>query len=307
MSFNSIKDGAEIWNWKPEQESKDTNSRNCLALYSSSEEVFVLVQKNEVYFEIVALNPQTGFVKRSKSIPAPWLVDNGTKCAVIGNGYITCLNVQDFELVVIDLSEIDMTITTTRFSKLSLSLESHKDLDIKPLGEQYLSNEFIVTVPQHSRLLFKINSKKDVELVHEFAEDALLIPSNDKKYLISIDTKDSKHTINMFDLNGCRKLDKLTQTLSSDNFHGKAEYASMYVFTKKDGELGYRLLVAFEDHALCLIQQSGVVLWEREEALAGIASVEMIELPASTSTSKVELLHEEFASVPNCKFLFLLS
>ena len=51
------------------------------------------------------------------------------------------------------------------------------------------------------------------------------------------------------------------------------------MFHKADKTLGCRILVGFEDHTLLMVQQSGAVAWTREEALASMAALEMLDLP----------------------------
>ena len=57
------------------------------------------------------------------------------------------------------------------------------------------------------------------------------------------------------------------------------------------------------DHSISLIhsvgKNDGKFLWTREEALSTISNVKMIELPPSTSASRLELLHAQFSAQPN--------
>jgi hypothetical protein len=89
------------------------------------------------------------------------------------------------------------------------------------------------------------------------------------------------------------------------------------VIPKKDGSLQFRVLVVSQDHSLslasgdkvtvgticvCLIPEANFFLffpppkflWTREEALAGIAQAEIIELPAPLALR--EALQKEFGN-----------
>ena len=76
--------------------------------------------------------------------------------------------------------------------------------------------------------------------------------------------------------------------------HGEAENAIVYLFNKKENELGYRVLLATTDHAVSLIQFPGRIMWSREEALADVTAVDVVELPFSPSQQNFETLQEEF-------------
>uniref|UniRef100_A0A8C4MAD5 ER membrane protein complex subunit 1 n=1 Tax=Equus asinus asinus TaxID=83772 RepID=A0A8C4MAD5_EQUAS len=55
------------------------------------------------------------------------------------------------------------------------------------------------------------------------------------------------------------------------------------------GRLGYRALVQTEDHLLLFLQQLGkVVLWSREESLAEVVCLEMVDLPLTGAQAELE-------------------
>ena len=84
---------------------------------------------------------------------------------------------------------------------------------------------------------------------------------------------------------------------------GEAADALLYLFNKKENELGYRVLLTTTDHAVLLIQFPGRIMWSREEALADITAVEVVELPFSPSQANFETLQEEFGVHPNGRAL----
>lgn len=59
-------------------------------------------------------------------------------------------------------------------------------------------------------------------------------------------------------------------------------YQSQHVSKKKT----CRFLLASEDHTVSLVQQN--VVWTREEALANIAAIEIVELPMSDREQAIE-------------------
>uniref|UniRef100_A0A8C7JVL2 ER membrane protein complex subunit 1 n=1 Tax=Oncorhynchus kisutch TaxID=8019 RepID=A0A8C7JVL2_ONCKI len=62
----------------------------------------------------------------------------------------------------------------------------------------------------------------------------------------------------------------------------------VHAFLKKDDSVGYRVLVQTQDHALTFIQQPGRVVWTREEALADVVTMEMVDLPLTGTQAELE-------------------
>ncbi|CAH8825216.1 unnamed protein product [Trichobilharzia szidati] len=78
--------------------------------------------------------------------------------------------------------------------------------------------------------------------------------------------------------------------------HGAVESMSVIMFTDASGEPSFRLLLCTEDNAVQLIRQNGKQQWIREEALANIVAVEVVDLPVSEFQAKIE---EEFSHTSN--------
>ena len=76
---------------------------------------------------------------------------------------------------------------------------------------------------------------------------------------------------------------------------GAPQLFSIYLMKKQQGDLSYRFLISTEDHAL-LYGSRKDIYWIREESLASIIQVEMIDLPVTEAEVSIE---EEFASDPN--------
>ncbi|CAH8442657.1 unnamed protein product [Heterobilharzia americana] len=78
--------------------------------------------------------------------------------------------------------------------------------------------------------------------------------------------------------------------------HGAIESMSIIMFTDASGAPSFRLLLYTEDNAVQLIRQNGKQQWIREEALANIVAVEVVDLPVSEFQAKIE---EEFGHASN--------
>lgn len=297
-----VKDGSEWWTWKPEFGSSGSPSESsCLALHAVNDKVYILLKKSQILMELIALDADSGSVESRNTLPAEWLSEQSSECIVVGHTYLACLEVKSLRILL-----LNMLAPGDRFTEIPLqpwvNEGESSELGLLSLGPQYDGDEFILKVKEKEQNLLRISKDgKGVETLDAFPNEALLLATTGATHtvLVSLTSKLDTLNIKVFDLIAFKELESLSQSAKFDGAHGHPDFGAIYLFSKKDNELGYRLLVAFEDHALCLVHQSGQVLWKREEALAGITSVEMIELPAATSASKLELLHEEFAAIPN--------
>ncbi|VDP18306.1 unnamed protein product [Schistosoma margrebowiei] len=115
------------------------------------------------------------------------------------------------------------------------------------------------------------------------------------KYFVNSDFKNL--ALNIYDLES----GELSKELPPRHFtlaghHGTIESISVIMFTDATGAPSFRLLLHTEDDAVQLIRQNGKQQWIREEALANIVAVEVIDLPVSEFQAKIE---EEFNHASN--------
>eukprot|EP00245_Coleochaete_scutata_P017709 TRINITY_DN8832_c0_g2_i1.p1 TRINITY_DN8832_c0_g2~~TRINITY_DN8832_c0_g2_i1.p1 ORF type:complete len:1022 (-),score=187.79 TRINITY_DN8832_c0_g2_i1:311-3376(-) len=68
--------------------------------------------------------------------------------------------------------------------------------------------------------------------------------------------------------------------------HGGVRAVFLNAYARKDGGYGFRALVVGEDDSVGLLQQ-GEVVWVREEGLASIVGVEMVDLPPDKEGHKI--------------------
>uniref|UniRef100_A0A8C8JD76 ER membrane protein complex subunit 1 n=1 Tax=Oncorhynchus tshawytscha TaxID=74940 RepID=A0A8C8JD76_ONCTS len=94
--------------------------------------------------------------------------------------------------------------------------------------------------------------------------------------------------INLFSADSGRRLLDTTVIFPLDLNGGKPFKLYVHAFLKKDDSVGYRVLVQTQDHALTFIQQPGRVVWTREEALADVVTMEMVDLPLTGTQAELE-------------------
>nr|XP_015297311.1 ER membrane protein complex subunit 1 isoform X8 [Macaca fascicularis] len=98
------------------------------------------------------------------------------------------------------------------------------------------------------------------------------------------------YTINLYLVETGRRLLDTTITFSLEQSGTRPERLYIQVFLKKDDSVGYRALVQTEDHLLLFLQQLAgkVVLWSREESLAEVVCLEMVDLPLTGAQAELE-------------------
>ena len=308
VRVHGLRDGSVLWSWKADISESDYSDSSCLAMLIDGDNLHVLIKKNQIILEIVTLDIDSGSVQSRVPVAAKWLSHNSIECIFVARTNLVCLDIMNSNLMLMDLGS-----SAEGMSEIPLSTLNNDELtqqaSLYSLGDNFQEEKFILALDNKTQNLIEIaKDSKSVSIVHSFPSKAYLksSASSSSNILVSLVPEGVNLKIQIFDLSNFRELTKLSQDVKLDGYHGVPEFGAIYVFSKKDNELGYKLLIAFEDHALCLLHQSGSILWKREEALAGITSVEMIELPAATSASKLELLHEEFAALPNGKVLLIV-
>uniref|UniRef100_A0AAY5KXP7 ER membrane protein complex subunit 1 n=1 Tax=Esox lucius TaxID=8010 RepID=A0AAY5KXP7_ESOLU len=96
--------------------------------------------------------------------------------------------------------------------------------------------------------------------------------------------------VNLFSADSGRRLLDTTVIFPLDANGGKPQKLYVHAFLKKDDSVGYRVLVQTEDHALTFIQllARSRVVWTREEALADVVTMEMVDLPLTGTQAELE-------------------
>uniref|UniRef100_A0AAR2L6G6 ER membrane protein complex subunit 1 n=1 Tax=Pygocentrus nattereri TaxID=42514 RepID=A0AAR2L6G6_PYGNA len=95
-------------------------------------------------------------------------------------------------------------------------------------------------------------------------------------------------SINLFSADTGRRLLDTTIIYYMDPNGGKPTKLYVHAFLKKDDSVGYRVLVQTEDLVLNFLQQPGRVVWTREEALADVVTMEMVDLPLTGTQAELE-------------------
>ncbi|XP_028920764.1 ER membrane protein complex subunit 1 isoform X6 [Ornithorhynchus anatinus] len=98
------------------------------------------------------------------------------------------------------------------------------------------------------------------------------------------------YSINLYLVETGRRLLDTTIAFGLERNRARPERLYIQVFLKKDDSVGYRALVQTEDHVLLFLQQLAgrVQLWSREESLAEVVCLEMVDLPLTGAQAELE-------------------
>ena len=299
----SLQDGSEKWVIDNSDQTSDYFS-----FQHSNGFLYLVEVQNDVNIVIHKVNVESGKVKGERSIAAPW-VGNGASCIFVKKSHLVCAETFSNSIHVISLVDESAPVKTVSLASLGLGVDelSRSTPTLQSLGSFTNSwdgrSEFLLKLSKTHQLILNLNSDQSLVVVTKFTDHSLITASvlGTKAVLVSITPiTDASIELQCYDLDTRKILPDMTQkSIMTD--HGEPEHAVVYLFNKKENELGYRVFLATTDHAVSLIQFPGRIMWSREEALAEITAVDVVELPFSPSQQNFETLQEEFGAHPNGK------
>ncbi|XP_078186701.1 ER membrane protein complex subunit 1 isoform X9 [Callithrix jacchus] len=218
------------------------------------------------HVNIVKFNVEDGEIVQQVRVSTPWLQHLTGACGMVDEAVLVCPDPSSRSLQ-------------------TLALETEWELRQIPLQTALVS--------------FATTGEKTVTAVMT-CRNEVQKPSNSEdgsmgSFLEKSSSKDSlacfnqTYTINLYLVETGRRLLDTTITFSLEQSGTRPERLYIQVFLKKDDSVGYRALVQTEDHLLLFLQQLGkVVLWSREESLAEVVSLEMVDLPLTGAQAELE-------------------
>nr|XP_020493803.1 ER membrane protein complex subunit 1 isoform X1 [Labrus bergylta] len=289
ISLHYLSNGHQKWIENlPESETVDYQ-----AVYSGGNgEVYALGVVPHSHVAIVAYSLDDGEIIKQISVEAPWLSNIQANCVVIGEGMLLCVDSPSVSLYMLDL-HVQSQMTQIPLQSLGLEVAPgfHPVLvSTQPNpARQPLSEFFLQLAPEH-HLLLQLNDGQIVTL-RDF-KPAMLVAfaTTGEKTVAAVMSAKNKTAsiINLFSAETGRRLLDTTLIFNMVPNGGKPEKLHVQAFLKKDDSVGYRVMVQTEDHTLTFIQQPGRVMWTREEALADVVTMEMVDLPLTGTQAELE-------------------
>nr|XP_025036490.1 ER membrane protein complex subunit 1 [Pelodiscus sinensis] len=270
------------------------------------------------HLNIVAFSVEDGEITNQIRVAAPWLKSLNGACCVVGEAVLVCVDFDTRSLYALSL-ETEQEMKQIPLQSLDLEFADSFQPRILPTQSNPVSASraqfFLQLSPSHFALLQYRNGL--LSLVRDLQQAALVnFATTGEKTVAAVltcrhemksripDKADSSfghshgqelfvcpnntYNINLYLAETGQRLLDTTITFSLEQSGARPEQLYIQVFLKKDDSVGYRALVQTEDHMLMFLQQPGRVVWSREESLAEVVSLEMVDLPLTGAQAELE-------------------
>ncbi|XP_030078280.1 ER membrane protein complex subunit 1 [Microcaecilia unicolor] len=269
------------------------------------------------HIDIVTFSVEDGEITKQERVTAPWITTLNGVCGVIDQGLLVCADKGTQSLYTLSL-ETEQQIKGIPLQSLDLEVTADADLRIfttQPNPAAASRAQFFLQLsPSHFTLLqyrdglfsplrdfhqtalvsfATVGEKTMVAVLH--CKNELVQPSGSPESVAeqpstqgSLLCPNQTYNINLYLAETGRRLLDTTITLSLDHSGVTPEQLYIQVFLKKDDSVGYRALVQTKDHTLLFLQQPGKILWSREESLAEVVTMEMVDLPLTGAQAELE-------------------
>ncbi|KAK1340428.1 hypothetical protein QTO34_018998 [Cnephaeus nilssonii] len=275
------------------------------------------------HVNIVKFNVEDGEIVQQVRVSTPWLQSLTGACGVVDEAVLVCPDPSSRSLQTLAL-EMEWELRQIPLQSLDLEYASGFQPRVLPTQPNPVDPSraqfFLQLSPSHYALLhyhhgvlsllrnlpqtalvsFATTGEKTVAAVMTCRNEAQKSSSSEDGSLGSFSEKSSPqdtlacfnqtYTINLYLVETGRRLLDTTITFSLEQNGTRPERLYIQVFLKKDDSVGYRALVQTEDHLLLFLQQLAgkAVLWSREESLAEVVCLEMVDLPLTGAQAELE-------------------
>ncbi|KAL8578229.1 hypothetical protein ACOMHN_040990 [Nucella lapillus] len=218
-------------------------------------------------------------------------------CQVVGGVAFVCYTADTTSLQFLALED-GQVFKLFPFTELGGSLKPTEDTGLEAVASEPGSPSSLLLLRlsrTHMALLSVSDAGVMVQRDLPKVEAADVSYEGDSKVLLIVQRADPE-TVEFtgLDLNTMTEQTDISQRISLLANHGAVEKMFPMLFRKKkDGRLGAKVLMVTQDFALHCAHKAGKAPWHREEALAYIVGVEMVDLPVSENEAKFE---DEFGS-----------
>ncbi|XP_063487770.1 ER membrane protein complex subunit 1 isoform X21 [Symphalangus syndactylus] len=250
------------------------------------------------HVNIVKFNVEDGEIVQQVRVSTPWLQHLSGACGVVDEAVLVCPDPSSRSLQTLAL-ETEWELRQIALQSLDLEFGSGFQPRVLPTQPNPVDASraqfFLHLSPSHYALLQYHYGT--LSLLKNFPQTALVSFATTGEKTVaavmacrnevdSLACFNQTYTINLYLVETGRRLLDTTITFSLEQSGTRPER----VFLKKDDSVGYRALVQTEDHLLLFLQQLAgkVVLWSREESLAEVVCLEMVDLPLTGAQAELE-------------------
>ncbi|XP_070812063.1 ER membrane protein complex subunit 1 [Pituophis catenifer annectens] len=252
------------------------------------------------HLSILTFSVEDGEMTRQIRVAAPWLRNLAGTCNIVEEATLVCVNPSTQSLYTLSL-EAEEEMKEVPLQSLGLEfadISEARILSSQPNPARAPRPQFFLRLsPTHFALLQYRHGV--LSLLRNFPQASLVTfaTTGEKTVTAVLSCKGEgeglscpaqSYTVNLYLAEtGQRLLDTLiTFTLEKSSI--RPEQLFIQVFLKKDDSVGYRALVQTKDHLLLFLQQPGKIWWTREESLAEVVSLEMVDLPLTGAQAELE-------------------
>ncbi|XP_029161247.1 ER membrane protein complex subunit 1 isoform X2 [Nylanderia fulva] len=234
--------------------------------------------------EVTSYDSKTGEKLKTRRVSAPFITQE-TEC-VLAAPYLACLK-GDSSLAIVFI--IDLFNTNAQPESVTINTIFGAGAQGPYKLESVLGEEPVISIiadnDQRKRIL--VIGELPIPIQRDIAGDATLyvVSIEDKKILLETTYKNGRIEIAATDLLSSAPLSDLSVTLTHASIQSPTIMAS--VCPRQTKGITCRHLLSSQDHSIALLQHNKLV-WAREEALASIVAVEIIELPMSDGDQVIE-------------------
>ncbi|GAB1869371.1 ER membrane protein complex subunit 1 [Camponotus japonicus] len=244
--------------------------------------------------EVTSYDSKTGEKLKTRRVSAPF-ISQETEC-VLAAPYLACLK-GDSSLAVVLLVHLFDTNAQPQSVTINTIFGAGAQGPYKL--ESVLGEEPVISInadnDQRKRILAVIG-ELPIPIQRDIAGDATLyvVSIDNEKVLLETTYKNGKIEIAATDLSSSAPLPDLSVTLTHTSLQSPTIMAS--VCPRQTKGITCRHLLSSQDHSISLLQHNKLV-WTREEALASIVAVEIIELPMSDRDQAIETEFDQKESI----------
>ncbi|XP_076848062.1 ER membrane protein complex subunit 1 isoform X2 [Brachyhypopomus gauderio] len=291
LSLHYLSNGHQKW----VENLPESNTVQYQIVYSGgSGQVLLLGVVPNSHIVIVEYNIEDGEIMRQKSVAAPWITSLQSSCVVVGSGVLLCADLTTQSMYTFSLQSVEQTnMNQILLQTLGLEVASGFQpvlISTQPHPARPPLSEFVLQLGPDHHILLQLNDEL-ISPLRDFNPSFLVAfaTTGEKTVTAVMSPKNTTAcSINLYSADTGRRLLDTTIIYHKDPNGGRPAKLYVHAFLKKDDSVGYRVMVQNEDLVLSFLQQPGRVVWTREEALADVVTMEMVDLPLTGTQAELE-------------------
>ncbi|KAG8431720.1 hypothetical protein GDO86_020301 [Hymenochirus boettgeri] len=316
LSLHFLSNGHLKWT-EPLPESDTVQYQMLHSPYKGSVHVVGIVPQSHI--NILTFSVEDGSISHQARVLTPWLRSLHGTCGVVGDSFLVCGDAPMSSVHILSLLSGEETV---RHSLQSAGIEVSEDLDelgvisgARNGNGAALSQFFLQISPRRFFLMqyrdgavsplrdfsqvslvnFASTGEKTVAAVMQCKTDGNQKSGPETENLTVQSCSEGSwycpgqtFTINLYMADSGRRLLETTTSFTLEQSCVRPDAMFLQTFLKKDDSVGYRALVQTEDNQLLFLHQPGKLAWLREESLADVVTMEMVDLPLTGAQAELE-------------------